>query len=104
MISVVIDQFDTYGGVEVTIVKRKSEYDYRDFWYCGYVACSQQVEVDPDFPTQGYADNMDVMFLNQPDLGLNGWYYYWDTAHAGWENTVQELISVILQDLQEGNY
>lgn len=103
MVSIVIDKFN-FGGVEVTIVKRISEYDYSDFWFCGYVACNSQIEIDPDFPTQGYTDNGEVMLLNQPELGLVGWYHYWDTAHAGWENTAENLFSVMLQDLREGNY
>ena len=95
-----IDKIKTNKGDEIIVVRRTRDMDY---WYCGYVKCTTQITVDPEFPRQGYSDMGEVMLFNQPDLELEGWYYFWDTAHFGLENTKEELVSMVLSDLYDSN-
>lgn len=101
MISRLVGKFDTYGHTNITIIKRMSESDYKDYWFCAYVKCAESITVDPEYPTQGYTEYGDVMLLDQPAFGLNGWYYFWDTAHAGMTNTIENLLCMVVSDLSD---
>lgn len=90
-----IDKIKTDNGDEIIIVRRTRGVDY---WYCGYVKCTTKITIDPEFPRQGYSDIGEVMFFNQPDLGLEGWYYFWDTAHYDMINSIDALLTMISID------
>lgn len=89
-----IGKFDL-NGEEIIIVKRARSYDT---WYCGYLKCKDKVTVDPEYPRQGYTDSGEVMLFDQPDLGLVGWYYFWDTAHYDMINSIDALLTMISID------
>lgn len=100
MISRLIGKFDTFGHKNITLVKRMAEDNYKHYWFCAYVKCTETISVNPKYPTQGYTDNGEVMLINQPALGLNGWYYFWDTAHYGMENTIENLLYMVASSIR----
>lgn len=98
MLSELMGKYKTHNGDEIIVTKRFSG---TEFWYCGYIKCNSQIDVDPEFPTYGLTDEGEVLLFKQPDLGLNGWYYFWDTNHYGMENSEESLISMVLSELYE---
>lgn len=95
----ILNKYQTRFG-EIITIRRNRGYDH---WYCGYVKCkpSETITINyPEFPRQGYADNGEVMFFDDPELGLEGWYYFWDTAHYGMPNTEEYLVDLILSCLE----